>query len=111
MQVSGGFYEAERRERQSPHTPPFRGGWCVGMPADSGSSPTGDDSREQKAEWVRKNFPVVSAFAAAVRAEFGAARLTYASESGQTIGKPMEPAAFAVSGDDLFCHAVRKAKS
>ena len=59
-------------------------------------------SRANAAEWVRQHLPICSAFAAAVRDEFGEARLTYASEAGHTIGKPVQTCAFSVSGDDLM---------
>jgi hypothetical protein len=65
-------------------------------------------ARADAAEWVRQHLPICSAFAAAVRDEFGEARLTYASENGHTIGKPMQTCAFSVTGDDLV--PVRKAK-
>jgi len=65
-------------------------------------------ARAVAAEWVRQHLPICSAFAAAVRDEFSQARMTYASENGHTIGKPVQTCAFSVSGDDLV--PVRKAK-
>lgn len=38
-------------------------------------------------KWVVKNLPACAAFAAAVRAEFGDARMAFASEGGNVLGK------------------------
>jgi len=64
--------------------------------------------REEKAAWVNANLPQCAALAALCKATFGAVRLTYASENGHTIGKPMQTCAFSITGDDLV--PVRKAK-
>ncbi|MBK6414083.1 hypothetical protein [Sphingopyxis sp.] len=46
---------------------------------------------EEKREWVRKNLPLCSRFAATVAEVFGeGVRMTYASEGGYTVGKPSE---------------------
>jgi len=65
-------------------------------------------SRANAAEWVRQHLPICASFAAALKAEFPDARMTYASEAGHTIGKPMQTCAFSITGDDLV--PVRKAK-
>ena len=64
-----------------------------------------------KAAWVRKNLPVCSAVASAFRAEFGAGvRMSWASENGHAIGKPIPAPAFAVSGDALNLPVARKGR-
>ena len=97
MRVTGSLADRQGTERRTllPH-PPLGGGVAERVcPAPVALA------RAQAAEWVRQHLPICSAFAAAVRDEFGEARLTYASEGGHSIGKPSDPPAFKVSGDDL----------
>lgn len=99
MRVASGFSNSERVERQAPppHPSPLKGegvGGGVGLAAA--------DPRAEAAEWVRQNLPICSAFAAEVKAEFGSARMTYASEGGHVLGKPSEPPVFSVGGDALL---------
>ena len=80
MRDTGNLTKAERLERQAPppHPSPLKGEG-VGVGA-------GDEARADKAEWVRQNFPVCSAFAAEAREAFGDVRMRYAEEGGLRIG-------------------------
>ena len=104
MRVTSDFALSSGAERLPPLGHPPLGG---GVPEGRGQAPT-SASRQEAAEWVRQNLPICSTFAAAVRDEFSQARMTYASENGHTIGKPLEAPAFCVSGDDLM--PIRKSK-
>ncbi len=93
------FTEMERVERQAPppHPSPLKGegvGGGVGLAAA--------DRRASQAEWVRENLPICSAFAAAMRAEFGDVRMVFASENGHVLGKPTPDPAFSATGDALL---------
>lgn len=107
---SSGLTKVERLERQAPppHPSPLKGegvGGGVGLAADA-------QQRREAAEWVRLNLPDCSAFAAEVKAAFGEARMTFASENGHVVGKPTPPAAFSVTGDALTVGmAMKKAKA
>ena len=46
-----------------------------------------DSARAEKAEWMRKNLPVCTGFAAEVRKVFPEVRMLSASENGHCIGK------------------------
>ena len=96
MRVTGNLQGRQGTERRTllPH-PPLGGGV-----AESVCPAPVAPARADAAEWVRQHLPICSAFAAAVRDEFSQARMTYASENGHTIGKPVQTCAFSVSGND-----------
>lgn len=52
-------------------------------------------------KWVAANLPTVAAFAASVRAEFADARMNWASENGNALGKESGLFGTGVSGSDL----------
>jgi hypothetical protein len=101
--------KVERVERQGPTTPPLP---PKGEGVGGGVGPaTAAHRRRDAAEWVRLNLPLCSAFAAEVKAEFGAeVRMTFASENGHVIGKPGGSAGLSVSGDALLAHLPFKRK-
>ena len=97
MQVTGGLTGRQGTERRTllPH-PPLGGGVSERVcPAPVAPA------RADAAAWVRDNLPTCADFASQCRAEFGEARMLYASENGHTIGKPSDQPGYSVTGDDL----------
>lgn len=79
--------QPERQAGNSPPPPPPLGGGGVDGERHSPLPASSNGDREAMAAMVRDAFPVCSAFAAAIRAEFPETRMVFASENGQEIGK------------------------
>lgn len=97
MRVTGNLQGRQGTERRTLLGHPPLGG---GVPERMCPAPVAP-ARADAAAWVRDNLPICADFAAQCREAFGEARLLYASENGHNIGKPSEPAAYSVTGDDL----------